>query len=287
VADPAAPPVGRFDRDTAVWRESSSGSQSVFAAQVSPDWRAGRGPHGGYLAAILLRALTESVADAARAPRSLTIHYTRAPEPGPIEIRTVIEREGRSLSTLSARMEQGGVLMALALAAFSVPWSGPQIADLEMPRVAPPDLAAGGQAPHPQAPPIASRSTLHPRFGGVPFSGEEQPMVLGGWLGHEEPRAIDALSLAFFSDALLPGPFMRLTEPNAAPTIDLTIHFRSALPHPGALSDDEGRGLCLARITTGLVQEGFFEEDGLIWDADGTVLSQSRQLALLLPMSIG
>ena len=42
--------------------------RAVFAAEVAPDWRAGRGPHGGYLAAMLLRALIETVADdAARA----------------------------------------------------------------------------------------------------------------------------------------------------------------------------------------------------------------------------
>jgi len=35
-----------------------------------------------------------------------------------------------------------------------------------------------------------------------------------------------------------------------------------------------------------LVHEGFFEEDGVVWAADGTVLAQSRQLAILLP-SIG
>ena len=37
----------------------------------------------------------------------------------------------------------------------------------------------------------------------------------------------------------------------------------------------------------GVVREGFFEEDTVIWAADGTVLAQSRQLALLLPMGIG
>ena len=58
----------------------------MFGAEVSPGWRAGRGPHGGYLAAMLLRALTESVDDPQRAPRSLTIHYARAPEPGPVQI---------------------------------------------------------------------------------------------------------------------------------------------------------------------------------------------------------
>ena len=116
----------------------------MFGAEVAPDWRAGRGPHGGYLAAMLLRALIESVADATRAPRSLTIHYARAPEPGPVRITTTIERQGRSLSTLSARMQQGEQLIALALAAFSVPWGEPEISDVVMPTVEPPDPSREG-----------------------------------------------------------------------------------------------------------------------------------------------
>src|SRR5262249_37938024 len=102
-----APAPGKFDADTAVWPDTEAGD-GVYAAVGSPDWRAGRGPHGGYLAAIVLRALTTAVADARRTPRSLTIHYTRAPEPGPVTISTTVERAGRSLSTLSARMEQDG-----------------------------------------------------------------------------------------------------------------------------------------------------------------------------------
>ena len=274
-------PVGKFDRDTAVWRESSSGSRSVFAAEVSPDWRAGRGPHGGYLAAIILRALIETVAEPARTPRSLTVHYTRAPEPGPVSIHSVVERAGRSLSTLSARMEQDGRLIALVLAAFSVPWSGPEIADLAAPEVAPPQQPFWPGAPrHPQAPPIAQRTVLQTRFGGAPFTGAEQPMEIGGWIGHAEPRAIDALSLAFFSDGLIPAPFMRFSEPNPVPTVDLTVHFRAALGPPQADSPE----LCLIRIRTGVIHEGFFEEDGLIWAPDGTLLAQSRQLAVVLPM---
>jgi hypothetical protein len=127
-------------------------------------------------------------------------------------------------------------------------------------------------------PPISGRSNFQRRFGGKPFSGEDQPMEIGGWLGHAERRPIDALSLAFFSDALIPAPFMRFSEPNPAPTIDLNVHFRSALPLPGGDAPD----LCLIRIRTGLIHEGFFEEDGLMWAPDGTLLAQSRQLALVL-----
>ncbi|HME01665.1 MAG TPA: acyl-CoA thioesterase domain-containing protein, partial [Solirubrobacteraceae bacterium] len=93
--------LGDFDRDTAVRRldgpdAGGQGARRVsFAGEVRPGWRAGRGPHGGYLAAMLLRALCETVAEPGRPPRSLTIHYARAPKLGPLSIHTVLEREGR------------------------------------------------------------------------------------------------------------------------------------------------------------------------------------------------
>jgi acyl-coenzyme A thioesterase PaaI-like protein len=288
-----------FDRDTAV-RRRPAGSAGQFAAggdragqavatptatalfdaDVSPDWRAGRGPHGGYLAAMLLRALTETVADAQRAPRSLTIHYARAPEPGPVEIRTTIERAGRSLSTLAARMEQDGKLMALALGAFSVPWHAPEISELPLPDVEPAEPRVDGpRPPHPMAPPFARHMEFQPRMGTRPFTGAQAPMEVGGWLALAEPRPLDALALAFFSDALFSPPFIRLTEPAVTPTIDLTIHFRASLaPEP----DGDPAEPCFARFRSTVVHEGFFEEDGVIWAADGTVLLHSRQLALVM-----
>ena len=285
----------KFDRDTAVWYEhgaqdagmesSQIGGQSVFAAEVAPDWRAGRGPHGGYLAAMLLRALIASVADDARAPRSLTIHYARAPEPGPVRIATTVEREGRSLSTLSARMSQGDHLIGLALAAFSVPWGGPEISDVQIPAVDPPDPSREGvKLIERGGPEFARHIVLQPRIEGLPLSGEERPMAIRAWMGLVEPRPIDALSLAFFSDALIPAPYMRLREWSAVPTVDLTVHFHERMrPVPGADPSE----LCLAQTTSELIHDGFFVEDGLIWASDGTLLAHSRQLAIVVPFRPG
>lgn len=234
---------------------------------------------------MLLRALIETVDDPERAPRSLTIHYARAPEPGTVSIHTVIERGGRSLSTLSARMEQDGKLIALVLAAFSVPWSAPEISDLQIPDVAPPDSGRErGTLREMGAPPFTRHLVFQPRIGTVPFAGSEQPMEIGGWLGLGEPRPIEPLLLAFFSDALFPPVFVRLSERAVSPTIDLTIHFRAPLRPAQAEGEHE---LCLARFRSGVVHEGFFEEDGVIWAPDGSVLAQSRQLALLLPVPSG
>ncbi len=277
--------LGPFDRDTAVQTLSREGERGSFAAEVAHGWRAGRGPHGGYLAAIILRALTLALDDPRRSPRSLTIHFLKAPDEGPLLIETTIERSGRSLSSLSARMTQNGATMGLALAAFSVPWRGPEWNELPMPDVAPPDAERrpGTLVPLGQGPAFASYIVLQRRFGGMPFAGEQQPLETGGWLGLVEPRPLDALALAFFTDALIPTPFMRLPGPAPAPTIDITIHFRTELPRPtpeGTAPDPQE--LVLARTHTTLTHEGFFEEDAVIWDREGTVLVQSRQLALAI-----
>jgi acyl-CoA thioesterase len=266
-----------FDRDTAVTRESDG----VFAATIAPGWRAGRGPHGGYLAAMLLRALIDAVEDPGRTPRSLTIHYTRAPEPGPIEILTTVERTGRSLSTLSARMQQGGKVTALALAAFSVPWRSPEADELPMPELAPPD-AERRSTPKlfKGAPEFTRHIVMQPRVGAVPFAGSGAPMRIGGWTGLPDPeRPVDAPALALFCDAWFPPSFIALDSPAISPTVDLTIHFRRSIED----CDCDPASLCLGVFDTRLLHDGLFEEDGVIWAPDGSVLAQSRQLGIIMP----
>ena len=104
-------------------REDGPEGEAVFTAELSPAWRAMRGPHGGYLAAVALRALGETAGDASRAPRSLTVHYARAPAAGEVLIRTRLERQGRTLSTLSAEAESTtlyGVRNSISLTTASV-----------------------------------------------------------------------------------------------------------------------------------------------------------------------
>jgi acyl-CoA thioesterase len=270
-----------FDRDTAVHLEGErSAGRASFRAEISRDWQAGRGPHGGYQAAILLRALTEAVADAARIPRSLTIHYASPPKHGPVLIHTTIERAGRSLSTASARMEQEGVLTALALAAFSVPWEAPDVDRLPIRALAPPDperVSTPGLFD--AAPGFTRQLVMQPRVGAIPFTGADVPMEIGGWLGLPEPRPVDPLALALFSDAWFPPSFIALDSPAISPTVDLTIHFRE---DPAQVEGDPA-ALCLGIFTTRLLHDGFFEEDGVIWAADGSVLAQSRQLGIIMP----
>src|SRR6059058_4040096 len=107
--------MSKFERDTSV-REIEAG---VFEGRINRDWWIVFGPNGGFLAAMIVKAMASAVDDHTRLARSLTIHYTAAPKEGPVRIQTTVERAGRSLTTMSARMVQGDRLIALALGAFS------------------------------------------------------------------------------------------------------------------------------------------------------------------------
>lgn len=254
--------------------------EGVWDGAITDGWATPRGPLGGYVMAIVMRGFELAIGDPARSARSASMHFLRPPEVGPVQVHATVERAGRSLTAMSGRLLQGDKLIGIALGAYSRPWDGPILEDTEpMPDVDPAEgrepIKVGprkGAAP----PDFTRRVTMQPRFGETPFSGGSSGEV-GGWMGLIEERPLDALSLAVLADAWFPAPWPRLTEVAAAPTIDLTVHFRISLPLPDQL--------LLGRFRNRLVRDGFFDEDGELWTPDGTLVAQSRQLALLIGAS--
>ena len=95
--------MGDFERDTAVVADG----EGSFTCDIRPDWWVVAGPNGGYLAAMLVRALEDHLSDGQIRPlRSLTIHYLRAPREGAARIFVEVERAGRSVSFVSVRLER-------------------------------------------------------------------------------------------------------------------------------------------------------------------------------------
>jgi acyl-CoA thioesterase len=249
----------------------------LFEAQVHPAWWVVRGPHGGYLSAIILRALTERLDDPTRHVRSFTTHFTAAPKEGSLTINTSVDRTGRAMSFLSARVEQNGTTVATALAAFSEPWRGFSFDDAPIPEVPSPENSFPIPKEGTDIPAFLGNFDMYACFGALPFSGHHEAVV-GGWYRLSEPQIADAIVMATLLDAWAPAIFPRAEERVVCPTIDLTMHFRSPLPVEGAKADD----LYLGRFSSKLSREGFFEEDGELWAPDGTLIAQSRQLALAL-----
>lgn len=247
----------------------------VWAGELAEGWNTPRGPLGGYVMAIVMRGMELAVDDADRQARSVTMHFLRVPEAGPVTVRATVERAGGSLSTVSARLEQEGKLLGLAVGAYSVPFESPLLDQAPMPDVKPPETPEpASPAPGGPAPEFLKRMVFQHRFGDFPFTQSEQAEV-GGWLGlYEEEGALDAGMVALLADSWFPAPWPRLRELAPAPTVEMTVHFRSPLPVQGPL--------LLGRFDCKLVRDGFFDESGELWAPDGTLVAQSRQLGLLL-----
>jgi acyl-CoA thioesterase len=260
-----------FDADTAI--EDLGGGR--FAATMSERWWVGKGPNGGYVAAVILRAI--QAAGGERAPRSLTVHFQRSPAAGPVEVAVEVEREGGRVTFLSARMTQDGKVQATALAVLSEDWSDGGYSELRMPDAGEPgELFAVDPDAVPGMPRMFQNYRARPALGEAAFSGGAPHN--GAWIRTREPHLLDAPLAATLLDAWFPAPFIRLDRPHPAPTIDYTVHFRSPLPPAAASPEDP----YLVAFRSNLARHGFFEEDGELWSADGTLLAQSRQLALLL-----
>jgi acyl-CoA thioesterase len=258
-----------FESDTAVTRTR----EGTFEADI-PDqrWWVARGPHGGFIAAIVVNALTAALDDPGRPLRSLTIHYPAAPAVGRLEIAVRAERVGRSTAYLSARMEQDGKVVALALAAFSSAFPGPPFQTVTMPDVPPPEEVEPQRLPG--APLFTHNFEYRFAIGGPPFQEAEHTRS-GGWLRLAEPRPLDAAIAACFTDALPPAVFWRLSNFALVPTIDLTVHFREL---PDGYDD-----FVLAVFDSHREHDGMWEENGELWSRDGRLLVQSRQLAAHIP----
>lgn len=244
-----------------------------YRGHASGAWFGPIALNGGFLAAVVLRAMLAEIGEGDREPRSLTTHFLRPPAVGDLEIALRVERSGRTASTVTGRVEQEGRLVAITVCTFTRRYDGAAEWAPPTPAVLPPaDVASA--APRDGRPRMFDQIEARPLFGGRMFAGGDEAIV-GGWLRPCVPHRVDHPLLAFLSDAWWPSPFARLSGPSPAPTLDLTIHFRGVPP--------EGEHeYVLGRFESRAALAGLFEEDGELWSEDGRLLAQSRQLALLL-----
>jgi len=266
--------TNRFDVDSAVQRIDDD----RFTAECRAGWRVtgGRAPNGGYLMAIAARAM------ALRADRpdpvTLTAHFLSPPTIGPLEIRTEMVREGGRHRIVTARLLQDGTEHVRLLGAFG---------DLERAegptRVLrePPDWPDVSVLPDPltdfgdyEVSEILHRldHRMPPETLGWSRGAPSGNGVHGGYCRWSDGGTMDPFGLLFVADAYPPAIFdLGVADIAWAPTLELTVQVR-ARPEPGWL---------VTRFTTRVLTDGYFEEDGELWDSTGRLVAISRQLALV------
>ncbi len=258
--------MGDFERDTAVVARGDG----IFDCDIRPDWWVIAGPNGGYIGAIIVRALSTAPEIGSRPLRSITFHYLAPPREGAAEVQVEAERHGRTVSFMRARLVQNERVTATAAAVFADDRGGLELDQVDVPRVRPPEESP--ETPEaPEGPPFSRQFDYRPAIGTRAFGGGDEALT-GGWLRYRDERTLDAAAIVALTDSWIPAVFAVTTEPVAVPTVELTVHLRGALPRP--------HDWTLGRYRTRLARDGFLEEDAELFSRDGELLAQARQLAL-------
>ena len=270
-----------FDEDS---RVVAAGSSGEFAAELTSRWNGTAGAvNGGYMLATCLRALALDMPF----PDPVVVSglFLRPGTAGPAVVRTSVIRSGRTTAFGEAGLTQEGKDIVRATAAFArlggagrdgsgrdgADPDGPVFLDGTPPALPPPAECVGVPVGSFGLASIAER---------IEFRSAELPGWFRGqpsgrpasefWMRFADGRETDLLSLPLLVDSTAPSV---LELGAGSTTIQLTVHLR-AHPAPGWLA---------CRATTRFVSNGYHEEDFEVWDSAGTLVAQSRQLALLLP----
>lgn len=264
--------MSAFDDDARVQPGDSPGR---YTGTVHPAWNIGANPNGGYLLALAAQALRQATPSQPDA-LSITVHYLRPGLAGqPCQIDTQVLRSGRTLSTVRATLVQDGSARMEVLAAMgdlgAAGHQPPPVIALPRPVLPPPEDCPGRSASAQGVGlPILNRLDirLHPSQAVPGAAGEAR---VSGWIRFADGRAPDALGCLLMADAFPPAVFGLLGMVGWVPTIELTVHLRGR-PAPGWL---------MGAFWAQDLRDGRVIEDGALWDADGQLVAQARQLALV------
>ena len=254
--------MSQFLSHTAV----SSQGNSRWQAEVHRGWRIGSVANGGYVLALVGRALSDALNQPD--PLSINAFYLAPVALGEVEVAVESLSETRSTHFASADLRQGGELKLRATAAYTdlERLSGP-----DWTNVVPPEVPAFEEVAAPAMSHLEIHQSIDLRMvqgadvftdGKTNDSGE-----FIAWLAHRDGAAPGPIDLLMFADIMPPPIFTIYGAYGWVPTVELTVQVRRK---PAA-------GQLLARHTTRQVTRGVAETDTEIWDIDGALVAMARQ----------
>lgn len=242
---------------------------------IHAGWDIGGNANGGYLLALAANGLRRVAGRPD--PVSITAHYLAPGTPGEAVVRGEVVKAGRRFTTVTGSLEANGRRVIQVLGTFGDLSAEPG-SDYESMHGVPPDIppvdacvprTSSGAFPVALMDHLDVR--LDPACAGWLRGERSRVAEVSGWFGFADDRPIDPIALLLVADALPPAVFNLDIPAGWVPTVEMTVHV-SAVPVPGRLR-------CVFR--TRFVHGGMLEEDGEVWDASGTLVALSRQLALL------
>ena len=255
----------QFDQDTLFTPDEPFS----FSGYITENWSINEIPDGGYLMAILAKAMMHH--SEMKSTPIITANYLNRCEPG--EARVLIEKmsTSRQFDRFQASLQQKGKEKIRAFGTFanennecvleSYEVPGPEIAELEK------------CIPVPEASNYTLFSQLDIRLdpgctgwlsGSLSDTSESK-----GWIKFKNNRPFDVLSILLIADSFPPPILSSQGMVAWVPTIEFSVNIRN-MPTTKWLK-------CIFR--TRFITCGLLEEDGEIWDEADQLVAISRQIA--------
>lgn len=234
-------------------------------------WDINDNANGGVVLAMAARAM--AMAADRPDPLTITAHYLRPVQAGPVSVEATVVKAGRRLSTVSAQLIQNEQPALQLVGSFGdvTAMSGMTLVTGERPVFAPPeDCVSTRQSGFSPAPMGNIDVRLLPgdaRFGDGEGSGAA---TMRGWFRLSADEPLDVFAVLFALDGFPPAVFNANLAVGWVPTVELTGHIRRR-PQSDWLQ---------AQIRSRYIFGGFLEEDVELWDDHGLV-ALGRQLAML------
>ena len=254
-----------FDRDTRL-RETAP---SVYTGAISENWLINKNPNGGYLMAILARAMTDK--SEKKSTPILTANYISRCRPGEVQVRVEEISVSKQFSRYEARLFQDGAEKIRALGTFAHEYNDCAINRNESsaPELSPRDVCIG-------MPPIPGYTVfdnldllLDPPYAGWLQGKLIETSENRGWFRFRERRRHDIFSVLQIIDSMPPAAFASQGVTAWVPTIELSVSIRN-IPQTEWLR---------CKLRTRHITCGLLEADCEVWDETGTLAAISRQIA--------
>jgi hypothetical protein len=241
-----------------------------YDVDLDASWSIGDKPHGGYLLSTMAGlALDEDHPH----PMAVSAHYVSSPDAGPATIEVERLRTGRSVASSRIRLAQDAIRVEALMTAgryspeADVFWSvgsAPELPPLDDCPRAPAERPDGfriGQLDHVEL-------RIDPATAMWAVGAPAGQAEVRAYLRRDDGNDPALLDLLVFADALPPVTF-DLGLMGWVPTLELTVLIR-ALPAPGWVT---------AVQRARLLQGGWLDEECELWDSEGRLVAQARQLA--------
>ncbi|MCC6532079.1 MAG: thioesterase family protein [Burkholderiales bacterium] len=253
---PAAPPQGAI---------------AAFACHGSERYRNAIGPFGGWIAALLLKAVM-SAPSARGAPLALDALFMGSMDDDQaLDVRVFQVRQNRSVGFWRSEVWQADRICAQAQVTLSGERQGIVLEDARPPVVPAPETVAVYDNPRTPVPWV-DQYIFRP-VSGMLFS-RAACMDARLWIRDAEPRSLDCLALTAICDTPFPSPWIRLSGQVPVSTVSYSVYYRAS----AADLRTAGAGYCLLDSRASLARAGYVDQYTSVWSESGQLLAQTQQM---------